>query len=61
VRDSDGRLGKLHQKLKTLEKTDAIEQWGAIAGKKWSQDLFTNTVVIAGTPFETKDDVKKVV
>jgi hypothetical protein len=45
------------KELKTLEKTDAIEQWGAIAGKKWSQDLFTNT----GTPFETKDDVKKVV
>jgi hypothetical protein len=47
--------------LKTLEKTDTFEQWGAIASKKWREDLFTNTVVVVGTPFETKDDVTKVV
>jgi hypothetical protein len=47
--------------LKTLEKTDTFEQWGATASKKWREDLFTNTVVVVGTPFETKDDVTKVV
>jgi hypothetical protein len=49
------------KELKTLEKTDTFEQWGAIANKKWKEDLFTNTVVVVGTPFETKDDVTKVV
>jgi hypothetical protein len=47
--------------LKTLEKTDTFEQWGATASKKWREDLFTNTVIVVGTPFERKDDITKVV